>query len=38
MWLIFTFILGMQFALPTATIIRQFAETLLGIGLVYVLG
>ncbi len=37
MWLIFTFVLGMQFALPTAAIIRQFAETLLGIGLVYVL-
>ncbi len=35
MWLIFAFMLGLRHAGPTATVIRQFAETLLSIGMVF---
>ena len=37
MWLIFTFALGMRHAMPTPANIRQFAETLLSIGMVFIL-
>lgn len=37
MWLVFAFLLGLQYGMPTSTILRQFAETLLSIGLVFVL-
>lgn len=37
MWLLLAFALGLRFAMPTSTILRQFAETLLSIGLVFVL-
>lgn len=37
MWLIFAFALGLRHASPTSAVIRQFAETLLSIGLVFVL-
>ena len=37
MWLIFAFALGMRHAGPTSTNIRQFAETLLSIGLVFII-
>ncbi|MCC6801323.1 MAG: O-antigen ligase family protein, partial [Anaerolineae bacterium] len=36
-WLILSFVLGLRHAAPTATIARQFAETLLSIGMVFVL-
>jgi hypothetical protein len=37
LWLLLTFILGLRYAPPTANILRQFAETLLSISLVFVL-
>lgn len=37
MWLVFAFALGMRHASPSATTIRQFAETLLSIGMVFFL-
>lgn len=37
MWLIITLALGLRHAPPTATVLRQFAGTLLSIGLVFVL-
>ncbi|MYH64664.1 MAG: hypothetical protein F4136_03290 [Chloroflexi bacterium] len=37
MWLIFAFALGLRHAPPTSTAIRQFAETLLSISLVFIL-
>ncbi|HEX2620307.1 MAG TPA: hypothetical protein VHL11_09175, partial [Phototrophicaceae bacterium] len=37
LWLLLAFVLGLRWAPPTANIIRQFAETLLSIGLVFVL-
>ena len=37
MWLLFGFFMGLRYGNPTATILRQFAETLLAIGLVFVL-
>ena len=37
MWLVFAFALGMRHASPTSTAIRQFAETLLSIGMVFIL-
>ena len=37
MWLIFTFALGLRFAMPTSTNLRQFMETLLSISLTFVL-
>ncbi len=37
MWLVFAFALGLRHAGPTSTTIRQFAETLLSIGMVFVL-
>ena len=37
MWLIFSFALGLRHAMPSSANIRQFAETLLSIGLVFVL-
>ena len=37
MWLVFAFALGLRHAGPTSSTIRQFAETLLSIGLVFVL-
>ncbi len=37
MWLILAFALGLRHAGPTSTAIRQFAETLLSIGLVFIL-
>jgi len=37
MWLIFAFMLGLRYGSPTTTILRQFAETLLSIGLAFVL-
>jgi len=36
-WLILSFILGLRYASPTQTILRQFLETILSIGMVYVL-
>ncbi len=36
-WLIISFILGLRYAPPTQTILRQFVETLLSIGIVFVL-
>lgn len=36
-WLMLSFVLGLRHAAPTATIARQFAETLLSIGMVFVL-
>lgn len=33
MWLIFAFVVGMQYGMPNATMIRQFASALLAIGL-----
>jgi hypothetical protein len=38
MWLLLTFALGLRFAMPTSAIIRQFAETLLSIAMVFILG
>ncbi|MBI5666563.1 MAG: O-antigen ligase family protein [Chloroflexi bacterium] len=37
MWLIISFLLGMRHAPPTSAILRQFAETLLSIGLTFIL-
>ena len=37
MWLIFAFALGLRYAMPTSTNLRQFAETLLSIGMVFIL-
>jgi polysaccharide biosynthesis protein PslJ len=37
MWLIFAFVLGMRYGSPNPTKLRQFAETLLSIGLAFVL-
>ncbi len=37
LWLLLAFALGLRFATPTSTILRQFSETLLSIGLVFVL-
>lgn len=37
MWLIFAFMLGLRHAGPTSTAVRQFAETVLAIGLVFIL-
>lgn len=37
MWLIFAFALGMRHASPTSTNIRQFAETILSIGLAFII-
>ena len=37
MWLIFAFALGMRHAMPTSANIRQFAEMLLSIGMVFML-
>lgn len=36
-WLIFSFVLGLRHAAPTAAILRQFAETLLSISLAFIL-
>ena len=36
-WLIFSFVLGLRYGSPTSAILRQFAETLLSIGTVFVL-
>ncbi len=36
-WLIFSFVLGLRYGSPTSAILRQFAETLLSIGMVFVL-
>lgn len=36
-WLLLAFVLGLRWAMPTANIIRQFAGTMLSIGLVFVL-
>ena len=38
MWLILAFVLGFQYSLPSATNLRQFAETILSIGLVVLVG
>lgn len=37
MWLIFAFALGLRYAMPTSTNLRQFAETLLSISMVFIL-
>ncbi len=37
LWLLLAFVLGLQYGSPTSNILRQFAETLLSIGLVFVL-
>jgi hypothetical protein len=37
MWLILSFVLGLRYAPPTSAKLRQFAETLLSIGLIFVL-
>lgn len=37
MWLVFAFLLGLQYGMPTSTTLRQLAETLLSIGLVFIL-
>lgn len=37
-WLIISFLLGLRWARPTAADVRQFAEMLLSIGMVFVLG
>lgn len=37
MWLVFAFALGLRHAMPTSANIRQFAETLLSIGMVFIL-
>ena len=37
MWLVFAFALGLRHASPTSANIRQFAETLLSIGMVFIL-
>lgn len=37
-WLIISFLLGLRWARPTASDVRQFAEMLLSIGMVFVLG
>lgn len=37
LWLVFSFALGLRHALPTSAKLRQFAETLVSIGMVFVL-
>jgi hypothetical protein len=37
MWLLLTFTMGLRWAMPTSSNIRQFAETLLSIGMVFIL-
>lgn len=37
MWLILSFALGLRYAMPTSANMRQFAETLLSIGMVFIL-
>lgn len=37
-WLIFSFLLGLRWARPTSADLRQFAEMLLSIGMVFILG
>lgn len=37
MWLIFAFAMGLRYGSPTTTTLRQFAETLLSIGMVFIL-
>jgi O-antigen ligase len=37
MWLMLTFALGLRYAMPTSAILRQFAETLLSISMVFIL-
>lgn len=37
MWLIFAFMMGLRYGDPTSTVIRQFAETLLSISMVFIL-
>src|SRR5664279_356897 len=36
-WLILSFVLGLRYALPTSQILREFAETLLSISMVFIL-
>ncbi len=38
MWLLLAFALGLRYAPPTSTILRQFVETLLSIAMVFILG
>jgi O-antigen ligase len=38
MWLLLAFALGLRYAPPTSAIIRQFVETLLSIGMVFIVG
>jgi O-antigen ligase len=38
LWLILAFVLGLRYAPPTSTILRQFAEALLSISLVFIVG
>ena len=38
LWLILAFALGLRFAPPTSATIRQFAETIISIGMVFILG
>jgi O-antigen ligase len=37
LWLLLCFALGLRYAMPTSTILRQFAETLISISLVFIL-
>lgn len=37
LWLIFAFFMGMRYGSPTSSTLRQFAETLLSIGMVFIL-
>ncbi|QPC80875.1 O-antigen ligase family protein [Phototrophicus methaneseepsis] len=37
MWLIFAFMVGLRYGMPDSNTLRQFAETLLSIGMVYIL-
>lgn len=37
LWLLFAFVIGLQYGNPTVTIVRRLAETLLAIGLVWML-
>ena len=36
MWLIFAFMMGLRYGAPTATVLRQFASSLLSIGMAYI--
>lgn len=36
MWLIFAFMMGLRYGMPTSTILRQFAETILSITLAFI--